>query len=889
MQKYALSHVLTPNPRVLAPSYPFRTSTSVFTSVSSKSAAPHRFGAIHNIPKIASGAEGDGHYFSIAKAKEADVSNDKTVNIVYRYAVGKGDVNAVEDPHAGHNHRLLSEDDHAHGSGSHGYEWAGVFPLSGASQVWGMQKVDGAYADATMKVVIVPTTTPTRATMEAGEEAAETLIEGTCAEVEDGESMTPATGGSCFELHTGSGDDSTYTIVTTGLTGMAVYAQHVPTEFERDAHYLKDASGADVEPVAQETVGVVPTKSDSEMDDMHVDANAYYLTSSTTCSPTSANTITASEDFVCTKLNLTDTKFETTFGLQFPDDDSTVDKIFQFMTFFMGPKAFEWAGVFAVSGASQTWGMQKVNGAYADPSMRLVIIPTSTVGGATEEFMEEGEKEAQRLMAGSTCPEVEDGESMTPATGGSCFELHTGSGDDSTYTIVTTGLTGMAVYAQHVPTEFERDAHYLKDASGADVEPVAQEGADDHAHGRFLEEVSWRYAHLSKLAIVTNSPPHAYPSRTPRLSKDAHAGHDHGGAGFDSVDLSTVFTVKNANTGATLTAVSTKTTNVITPYVESFPQDKNLGLPIFASLIVNLVTLTGVIFLIPGVKKLLTAKVGMDEFRPRGETGKDAEAIEMKAVENGTSVNPNMVQPPADFAMPESLIMLTSAFSAGAILSCAYLLVLPEAFLFIQATEDGGLFWKNGSSILAGLLFPFFLSTIAAALFPTTAENSTPMRITFGVLVGDFFHNFADGCFIGVAFMNCDSTFGWTVAISSILHEIAQEIADFFTLTNLAGISPWKALALNFISGFSVMIGSIIVITSGMSDNTLGYILAIGGGIYVQIGAAECLPRAFDNAVSPQEKLKSMFMFAVGAILIGLVLMDHEHCEVGGGHEGHNH
>ena len=666
MQKYALSHVLTPNPRVLAPSYPFRTSTSVFTSVSSKSAAPHRFGAIHNIPKIASGAEGDGHYFSIAKAKEADVSNDKTVNIVYRYAVGKGDVNAVEDPHAGHNHRLLSEDDHAHGSGSHGYEWAGVFPLSGASQVWGMQKVDGAYADATMKVVIVPTTTPTRATMEAGEEAAETLIEGTCAE-------------------------------------------------------------------------------------------------------------------------------------------------------------------------------------------------------------------------------VEDGESMTPATGGSCFELHTGSGDDSTYTIVTTGLTGMAVYAQHVPTEFERDAHYLKDASGADVEPVAQEGADDHAHGRFLEEVSWRYAHLSKLAIVTNSPPHAYPSRTPRLSKDAHAGHDHGGAGFDSVDLSTVFTVKNANTGATLTAVSTKTTNVITPYVESFPQDKNLGLPIFASLIVNLVTLTGVIFLIPGVKKLLTAKVGMDEFRPRGETGKDAEAIEMKAVENGTSVNPNMVQPPADFAMPESLIMLTSAFSAGAILSCAYLLVLPEAFLFIQATEDGGLFWKNGSSILAGLLFPFFLSTIAAALFPTTAENSTPMRITFGVLVGDFFHNFADGCFIGVAFMNCDSTFGWTVAISSILHEIAQEIADFFTLTNLAGISPWKALALNFISGFSVMIGSIIVITSGMSDNTLGYILAIGGGIYVQIGAAECLPRAFDNAVSPQEKLKSMFMFAVGAILIGLVLMDHEHCEVGGGHEGHNH
>ena len=36
--------------------------------------------------------------------------------------------------------------------------------------------------------------------------------------------------GSCFELHVGSGDDSMFTIDTTGTTGMAMYAQHVPTE-----------------------------------------------------------------------------------------------------------------------------------------------------------------------------------------------------------------------------------------------------------------------------------------------------------------------------------------------------------------------------------------------------------------------------------------------------------------------------------------------------------------------------------------------------------------------------------------------------------------------------------------------------------------------------------
>ncbi|GMH64440.1 hypothetical protein TrRE_jg6953, partial [Triparma retinervis] len=102
-----------------------------------------------------------------------------------------------------------------------------------------MQKVDGEYADETMRLVIVPTEIPTRETMEAGEEAAETLIEGnTCTVVEDGESMTPESNGSCFELHVGVGDDSEFIIDTTGMTGFAIYAQHSPREFERDKHYL---------------------------------------------------------------------------------------------------------------------------------------------------------------------------------------------------------------------------------------------------------------------------------------------------------------------------------------------------------------------------------------------------------------------------------------------------------------------------------------------------------------------------------------------------------------------------------------------------------------------------------------------------------------------------
>ena len=41
------------------------------------------------------------------------------------------------------------------------------------------------------------------------------------------------------------------------------------------------------------------------------------------------------------------------------------------------------------------------------------------------------------------------------------------------------------VFAEHVPTEFENDMHYLQDAAGEDVEPLVEEGGHDgHDHGR---------------------------------------------------------------------------------------------------------------------------------------------------------------------------------------------------------------------------------------------------------------------------------------------------------------------------------------------------------------------------------------------------------------------
>ena len=324
---------------------------------------------------------------------------------------------------------------HHHGHGDGPFEWAGIFALDDASHTWSMQKVGGAYADPTMRLVLIPTATPDEPTMHSLEGGVEALIEGDCQIVKDGETMQNiASTGTCFELHVGEGDDSTFNMDTTGLAGLAIYAQHVPTEFERDQHYLKDSTGADIEPVAQEGGG------DHGHHDSHGDEGGH-------------------DDH--------------------GDDDGHEGHGGHDGHEGHGDEAFEWAGIFALNDASHTWSMQKVGGAYADPSMRLVLIPTDTPDEATLHSLESG---VEDLIEGD-CQVVEDGETMQNiASTGTCFELHVGQGDDSTFNMDTTDMAGLAIYAQHVPTEFERDQHYLKDSAGTDIEPVAQEGGDGHGH-----------------------------------------------------------------------------------------------------------------------------------------------------------------------------------------------------------------------------------------------------------------------------------------------------------------------------------------------------------------------------------------------------------------------
>ena len=196
--------------------------------------------------------------------------------------------------------------------------------------------------------------------------------------------------------------------------------------------------------------------------------------------------------------------------------------------------------------------------------------------------------------------------------------------------------------------------------------------------------------------------------------------------------------------------------------------------------------------------------------------------------------------------------------------------------------EDGG---KNcpGSSLVAN-----------DSIIRSPAKNYS---LAASILLGDFFHNFTDGIFVGTAFLLCSRDLAITIAAATIYHELAQEISDHLLLTRHCHFSPFLALTLNFLGGLSVMFGAILVLayTEDLSTTTIGCILASGSGVYIYLAGVECLPRVNDALVANkmidgelvsfnkkevvQNKLIAILTIVCGAVPIGLVLLNHGHCD----------
>ena len=140
-----------------------------------------------------------------------------------------------------------------------------------------------------------------------------------------------------------------------------------------------------------------------------------------------------------------------------------------------GEGDFEWAGVFDLSAGTYKWSFAKVNGDYADPAMKMVILNSGDI---------EASEELAKELLGSKNSEVKRNNDKLIAQDKAYLLTFNEKKDITTFTVEIKKAGKYAFFTEHMPFEFEADEHFFKDVAGDDVEPIAQvpDEGDHHHH-----------------------------------------------------------------------------------------------------------------------------------------------------------------------------------------------------------------------------------------------------------------------------------------------------------------------------------------------------------------------------------------------------------------------
>ena len=141
-------------------------------------------------------------------------------------------------------------------------------------------------------------------------------------------------------------------------------------------------------------------------------------------------------------------------------------------------EAFEWYGAFTLDAGIYTWSFAKVDGKYADPSIRILVRKISDTDSETIAQEISFAKENMGADAITRGPGDEVFVSEVP------FELVFDQDLEVNVFHVAIAEAGTHLFfTEHMPWEFEADSHYFKDSEGQDIEPLVQQPEEDEGHG----------------------------------------------------------------------------------------------------------------------------------------------------------------------------------------------------------------------------------------------------------------------------------------------------------------------------------------------------------------------------------------------------------------------
>lgn len=138
------------------------------------------------------------------------------------------------------------------------------------------------------------------------------------------------------------------------------------------------------------------------------------------------------------------------------------------------------------------------------------------------------------------------------------------------------------------------------------------------------------------------------------------------------------------------------------------------------------------------------------------------------------------------------------------------------------------------------------------------------------IVISDSIHNIGDGILLAASF-SVSTIVGVTAVASIFIHEIVQEISEFFVLKQ-SGLSTRKSLLINFLSSSTVLIGAVggffLLDTFEAIEVPL---LSISAGAFFVVVIQDLIPESVRHSKQKKNYFQHILFFLVGfAIMIAI-------------------
>jgi zinc and cadmium transporter len=134
------------------------------------------------------------------------------------------------------------------------------------------------------------------------------------------------------------------------------------------------------------------------------------------------------------------------------------------------------------------------------------------------------------------------------------------------------------------------------------------------------------------------------------------------------------------------------------------------------------------------------------------------------------------------------------------------------------------------------------------------------------ILLGDAVHNITDGFLLVPAFL-VSTQVGIATTLGILLHELVQEISEFFILKQ-AGYSTKEALIKNFLVSSTILLGVGLSLVLSSVETFEAPLIAFASGGFLYIIFRDLVPNTIETI-----KKNGKPHLHIGAVLLGIVIM----------------